>query len=88
MAGRAQTMGRAMPPSAAEENWVARLALRFTDFTERWMPDAFIFALLAALVGQANFGAFLSSHRVTLCLARCQFGCTSSYEAATQRKGG
>ena len=29
---------------------VARLALKFTDFTERWLPDAFIFALLATLV--------------------------------------
>ncbi len=57
MAGRAQTMGRAMPPSAAEENWVARLALRFTDFTERWMPDAFIFALLGTVI--VVIGAYL-----------------------------
>ena len=29
---------------------VARLALRLTAWTERWVPDAFIFALLATLV--------------------------------------
>lgn len=49
MAGGAQTIGRTRPPSA-EENWVAQLALRFTDFTERWLPDAFIFALLGTLI--------------------------------------
>lgn len=36
---------------------VARLALKFTDFTERWLPDAFVFALLATLV---TFAAGLS----------------------------
>ncbi len=35
---------------AERESWVARLALRFTDFTERWMPDAFIFALLGTVI--------------------------------------
>ena len=29
---------------------VARIALRFTAWTERWVPDAFIFALLATLL--------------------------------------
>src|SRR5690349_17595398 len=28
----------------------ARLALPVTDWTERWVPDAFIFALLATLI--------------------------------------
>jgi short-chain fatty acids transporter len=28
---------------------VARLALRFTDWAERWLPDAFVFALLATI---------------------------------------
>jgi short-chain fatty acids transporter len=49
MAGRAGTKGRATAPSE-HDTWVARLALRFTDFTERWMPDAFIFALLGTLI--------------------------------------
>jgi short-chain fatty acids transporter len=31
-------------------NIVARIALRFTAWTERWVPDAFIFALLATLI--------------------------------------
>lgn len=50
MAGRAGTLGRVGPPSAEKDTWVARLALRFTDFTERWMPDAFIFALLGTII--------------------------------------
>jgi short-chain fatty acids transporter len=29
---------------------IARLALRFTDWAERWLPDAFVFALLATLL--------------------------------------
>ena len=29
---------------------VARVALRLTDWTERWVPDAFIFALLATVL--------------------------------------
>lgn len=33
-----------------------RLARRFTDFAERWIPDAFVFALLATVV---VFGAGL-----------------------------
>jgi short-chain fatty acids transporter len=49
MAGRAGTKGRATSPPE-HDTWIARLALRFTDFTERWMPDAFIFALLGTLI--------------------------------------
>ena len=29
---------------------IARLALRFTDWAETWLPDAFVFALLATLL--------------------------------------
>ena len=29
---------------------IARIALRFTAWAERWLPDAFVFALLATLV--------------------------------------
>jgi len=33
-----------------EGGLLARIALRFTDWCERWFPDAFVFALLATLV--------------------------------------
>src|SRR5436305_14427191 len=36
------------PP--AEAGILARIALGLTDWTERWVPDAFVFALLATLV--------------------------------------
>ena len=49
MAGRAGTKGRATAPPE-QDTWIARVALRFTDFTERWMPDAFIFALLGTVI--------------------------------------
>jgi short-chain fatty acids transporter len=42
-----------MPPTEAPSvspGFVARLALGLTAWTERWVPDAFIFALLATLV--------------------------------------
>ena len=29
---------------------VARVALALTEWTERWVPDAFVFALLATLI--------------------------------------
>ena len=29
---------------------VARAAIRLTAWTERWIPDAFIFALLATMI--------------------------------------
>jgi short-chain fatty acids transporter len=32
------------------EGPLARVALRFTDWTERWVPDAFVFALAATVV--------------------------------------
>jgi len=35
------------PP--AEAGFLARIALALTDWTERWVPDAFIFALIATL---------------------------------------
>src|ERR1700730_3078214 len=36
------------PP--AEAGILARMALALTDWAERWVPDAFVFALLATLV--------------------------------------
>jgi short-chain fatty acids transporter len=43
--------GRGRPPAAAPApGIVARFALALTDWSERWVPDAFIFALLATLV--------------------------------------
>ena len=38
------------PHAPAETGVLARMALALTDWTERWVPDAFIFALLATLV--------------------------------------
>src|SRR5436190_21476174 len=38
----------ATPPARA--GFLARLALALTDWTERWVPDAFVFALIATLV--------------------------------------
>src|SRR6476661_9811524 len=35
---------------AAEAGLLARMALALTAWTERWVPDAFVFALLATLV--------------------------------------
>ena len=32
-----------------QPGWLARVALRLTDWTERWVPDAFVFALFATL---------------------------------------
>lgn len=45
------------PPEGA----LARIAARFTGWAERWIPDAFVFALLAtALVVLASFGKLFS----------------------------
>jgi short-chain fatty acids transporter len=35
---------------SAEAGLLARMALALTDWTERWVPDAFVFALLATLI--------------------------------------
>ena len=37
-------------PVSDEPGLVARAALRLTAWTERWIPDAFIFALLATIL--------------------------------------
>src|SRR5688572_7993642 len=39
------------PPAAwsSPPGRLERIALRFTDLAERWLPDAFIFALLATI---------------------------------------
>lgn len=34
----------------SRENWLARLALRFTAFTEKWLPDALGFVLVGTFV--------------------------------------
>ena len=36
------------------ESTLARLALRFTDFAERWFPDAFVFVALAVAIVAAG----------------------------------
>src|SRR4051812_35474841 len=36
------------PPAA--RGWLSELAIRFTSWAERWIPDAFIFALLATVI--------------------------------------
>jgi short-chain fatty acids transporter len=38
------------PPAAARDGMLSRVALRFTDWTERWLPDAFVFALVATIL--------------------------------------
>src|ERR1700735_1179263 len=35
---------------ADRESALSRVALRFTAWTERWLPDAFVFALVATVV--------------------------------------
>ncbi len=37
-------------PASTRGNALSELAIRFTDWTERWVPDAFIFALLATVL--------------------------------------
>ena len=43
-----ETTGRAT--AGDEAGVVARMALRLTDWTEKWVPDAFIFALVGTLI--------------------------------------
>jgi len=35
-----------IPATGASEGFVSRCALRFTAFSERWLPDAFGFVLV------------------------------------------
>ena len=46
--------GRGRPPAgstpAAEEGALARMAIRFTAWAERWFPDAFVFVAIAVVV--------------------------------------
>src|SRR5436190_20953076 len=35
---------------SAEAGILARVALALTDWTQRWVPDAFVFALIATLI--------------------------------------
>src|SRR5918998_6759747 len=39
-----------MPPTEQAPGVLARAALTFTAWTERWIPDAFIFALVATVI--------------------------------------
>src|SRR4051812_8517899 len=43
-------MTRPVTDSAEQPGLLARIALAMTDWTERWVPDAFIFALIATVV--------------------------------------
>ncbi len=46
-------MSRETTPAGRDESQpgpIARLALSLTDWCERWIPDAFIFALVATLI--------------------------------------
>ena len=38
------------PSTAAREGFAARCALRFTAFSERWLPDAFGFILVGTVL--------------------------------------
>jgi short-chain fatty acids transporter len=40
----------AEPRSRTEEKPLARLALRFTDWAEKWFPDAFVFVAIAVVI--------------------------------------
>ncbi|MCX4908554.1 short-chain fatty acid transporter [Streptomyces sp. NBC_00878] len=37
-------------PARGKETWLARMALRFTDFTEKWLPDALGFVLVGTFL--------------------------------------
>ncbi len=50
MSVRTETPNSPERVSAEETGPIARVALAFTAWAERWIPDAFIFALLATLV--------------------------------------
>src|SRR3712207_8720247 len=47
---RPDSRSSANSSSPEQPGLLARIALRMTDWTERWVPDAFIFALLATLI--------------------------------------
>jgi short-chain fatty acids transporter len=59
------TATRPEPPAAGTESPVARVALRFTAFSEKWLPDAFGFVLVGTAIilvlglatGEKLFGA-------------------------------
>jgi short-chain fatty acids transporter len=46
--GRPHSSGEG--PVDAPEGWLARLAAGFTSWAERWIPDAFVFALVATVL--------------------------------------
>lgn len=61
----ARASARAAPPEPEdpEEPRIARIAARFTAWAERWIPDAFVFALLATLLVFAAAVAKLHGQR-------------------------
>jgi short-chain fatty acids transporter len=48
-------------PPSPQTGLLARIALALTDWTERWVPDAFIFALIATVIVVAAGVAFTPS---------------------------
>lgn len=55
----------ATPPPDEAQGFLARLAARFTAWAERWIPDAFVFALVATvIVAIASYVVLLPKHGV------------------------
>jgi short-chain fatty acids transporter len=53
MSERAIASPQALPSGFSaqpEESYLARLALRFTEWAEKWFPDAYIFAAIAVII--------------------------------------
>lgn len=50
MSADATTTATSATAAVDREGFWARLALRFSDFVERWFPDAFVFALVAVVL--------------------------------------
>ena len=43
-------------PAGERDGFLARLGLRFTNWAERWFPDAYVFVALAVTAGIASAG--------------------------------
>lgn len=43
-------MSVAAKGKSASDGVLARLALRFTDFAEKWFPDAFVFVAIGVII--------------------------------------
>lgn len=59
------SLGRSTQAAHQEpaSGWLARVAVRFTQWAERWIPDAFVFALVATVIVVV---AALATRRVSL----------------------